>query len=211
MSDSTQNPPPEERPATPPPGPPPPPPGQGSYQPGAAPPPMQAASGIGQPAALWPRFFARGIDFILLAVVNAFIVGFIIVGVVMGSTATGAGFGVGSNFAASAISSILSAAIALGYFSFMESSTGQTLGKMVLKLETRGPDGGHPTLEQAMRRNAWTAIGVIGVLPIIGGVLSGILSLVAVITIAVTISNNTATRQGWHDDFAGGTTVVKIG
>lgn len=211
MTDSTQNPPPEERPDTPPPGPPPPPPGQGSYHPGAAPPPMQAASGIGQPADLWPRFFARAIDFILLAVVNAFIVGFIIVGAVMGSTATGAGFGVGSNFAASAVSSILSAAIALGYFSFMESSTGQTLGKMVLKLETRGPDGGHPTLEQALRRNAWTAIGVIGVLPIIGGVLSGILSLVAVITIAVTISNNTATRQGWHDGFAGGTTVVKIG
>lgn len=170
-----------------------------------------STSGTGAPADLWPRFFARGIDFLLLAVVNAFVVSFIIVGLVMGSTASGVGFGSGASFAAVAVSSILSATIALGYFSIMESATGQTLGKMLLKLETRGPDGGHPTLEQAVRRNAFTAIGILGIVPIIGSLLAGMLSLAAVIMIAVTISNNTATRQGWHDEFGRGTRVVKLG
>jgi hypothetical protein len=81
---------------------------------------------------------------------------------------------------------------------------------MLLKLQTRGPDGGNPTFEQALKRNAFTAIGVLGIIPFMG-FLAGLLSLAAVIMIAVTISNNTATRRGWHDDFAGGTQVVKIG
>ena len=39
----------------------------------------------------------------------------------------------------------------------------------------------------------------------------GLLSLAAMIMIAVTISKDTVTRHGWHDNFAGGTTVVRIG
>jgi hypothetical protein len=32
-----------------------------------------------------------------------------------------------------------------------------------------------------------------------------------VITIMVTINNDNTTRHGWHDNFAGGTTVVRVG
>ena len=210
MSDSTQNPPPSEEPSQ---YPPPPPPGEGSYQP-APPPsaqPMGAPAGVGQPADLLNRFLARLIDYVLLAVVNVIFVSIIIAGVIMGSSGGGFGMGTGGSFLANAVTSVLSAAIALGYFAFMESSRGQTVGKMLLKLETRGPDGGRPTMEQAIKRNAFTAIGVIGLIPVLGWLLSPVLSIIAVVMIAVTINNNTVTRKGWHDDFAGGTSVVKIG
>jgi uncharacterized RDD family membrane protein YckC len=92
----------------------------------------------------------------------------------------------------------------------MEFSRGQTLGKMLVRLQTQGPGGGRPTLGQALKRNAFTAIPVLGVIPYFG-VISGLLNLLAVITIAVTISRNRTTRRGWHDDFAGGTTVVRLG
>jgi len=170
---------------------------------------MQSAPGVGQPADLMTRFLARLIDYVLLAVVNVFVVGVIVVGVIMGASTTG--FGGGASFASAAVSSILGAAIALGYFAFMESSRGQTVGKMALKLETRGPTGGRPTMEEAVKRNAFTAIGIIGIIPVLGWLLSPVLSIAAVIMIAVTINNNTATRQGWHDNFAGGTSVIKIG
>ena len=123
---------------------------------------------------------------------------------------SGWGMGSGASWAASAVASVVTAAITLAYFAFLESSRGQTVGKMLLKLETRGPTGGRPTMEQAVRRNAFTAIGVLGIIPFFG-FLAGLLSLAAVIMIAVTINKNTETRRGWHDDFAGGTTVVKIG
>lgn len=170
---------------------------------------MEAAPGVGQPADLMTRFLARLIDYVLLAIVQIFVVGVIVVGVFMGSSSTG--FGADASFASSAVTAILGAAVSLGYFAFMESSRGQTVGKMALKLETRGAAGGKPTLEEAVKRNAFTAIGVIGVIPILGWFLSPLLSLAAVVMIAVTINNNTATRQGWHDQFAGGTSVVKIG
>ena len=225
-----------DAPPPPPPGqgsygttPPPPPPDQGGYgttppapppggwqQPGAMPPPgYQGATtgGIGQPADLWLRFAARLVDFVLLAIVNFLVVGIVVVGMLIGTSGgnvTGFGVTTGSSWAASAVSTILTTLITLAYFTFLESSRGQTLGKMLLKLETRGPDGGRPTMEQALKRNAFTAIGVLGIIPVLGFI-APLLSLAAVIMVAVTINNNQATRRGWHDDFAGGTMVVRIG
>ena len=202
MSDATQNPPPAEEPRTPAPDDP---------APQAAPPPPPA-SPAARPADLGERFLARLIDYVLLAVVNAFVVGFLIVGAIVGGNAGAlGGYGASESYVAGLVSSLLGAAIALGYFALMESSRGQTVGKMVLKLETRGPDGGRPTMEQALRRNAFTALGVLGIIPLIGWILSPIASLVAVIMIAVGINNDTVRRQGWHDRFAGGTTVYKTG
>jgi hypothetical protein len=54
------------------------------------------------------------------------------------------------------------------------------------------------------------ALGILGVIPIIGGLIGGLAELVIVIVIAVTI-NNSPTKQGWHDNLAGGTKVIKIG
>jgi uncharacterized RDD family membrane protein YckC len=172
---------------------------------------QQTPPGVGQPADLMPRFLARLIDYVILFVVNMVIVFFIVAGVLLGSGGGMMGFGSGTNFLVSLVTSLLTAAIALGYFAFLESSRGQTVGKMALKLETRGPDGGRPTMEQALRRNAFTALGVLGIIPLFGGFLAFAAQLAAVIAIAVTINNNRMTRRGWHDDFAGGTTVVKVG
>lgn len=181
----------------------------GGYQPapaayGAGP------SKVGQPAELLDRFLARLIDYVILFIINMVVVGFLVVGVIMQSQAGMMGFG-GGNYLTSVISSVLLAAIYLGYFAFMESSRGQTIGKMLMKLQTRGPDGGNPTMEQAIRRNIWVAMGILGVIPIVGGILGGLGQLVAMILIAVGINSDTVGRRGWHDAFAGGTQVVKIG
>jgi uncharacterized RDD family membrane protein YckC len=153
------------------------------------------------------RFLARLIDGILLGIVNAIIVSAIIVGALMGDSATG--FGPSGNIAAGLVASVLTTAIQLGYFAYLESSRGQTVGKMLLKLQTRGPGGGNPTMEQALRRNAFYAISLLSWIPIVG-IFAGLAQLAIVIYIAVTI-NNSPTKQGWHDGFAGGTQVVKIG
>lgn len=166
--------------------------------------------GVGQPADLMTRFLARLIDYVILFVVNVIIVTVVIVGAIMGADGAG-GFGSGGNFASSAVSAVLGAAIYLGYFAIMESSRGQTVGKMVMKLQTRGPDGQKPTMSQALKRNSWTALGVIAIVPVVGWLIAPLAQLAAAIFIAVTINNNIATRQGWHDQFADGTSVVKIG
>ncbi len=153
------------------------------------------------------RFLAKLIDGILLGLVYGFLVVFLVLGLIFGAMAGGMGGG----FIASAISTLISTALFVGYFAFMESSRGQTVGKMLLKIEVRGPDGQHPTLEQALKRNAYLAIGLVGIIPILGTLLAPLLSLGATIAIAVTINSNTATRQGWHDMFADGTSVIKVG
>jgi uncharacterized RDD family membrane protein YckC len=190
------------------------PPPQPGGMPGATPGPAYGpAGGIGQPADLGVRFVARLIDSVLVGLVTAILGGLVAAGLLLGSHASvlsSWGFGAGTSRAANAVSAVITAVITLGYFTLMESRRGQTLGKMVFKLQTRGPGGGHPTTEQALKRNAFTAIPIIGAVPFLGPV-SSLLSLIAVITIAVTIHRNTATRQGWHDDLAGGTSVVRIG
>ncbi len=162
-------------------------------------------SQVGQPADLGTRVLARLIDFVLLGVVTG-IIYFIFSLFAVRNIWTGQ-----VSFWPFAVSSLLSAVISLGYFVLMESSRGQTVGKMLLKVKTFGPDGALPTTEEAVKRNAWTALNVLGVIPVVGSTLGGLLMLGAVIYILVTINNNTASRQGWHDTFAGGTTVIKVG
>ena len=183
------------------------------------PPPGIPPAGYGPPAPatlprpgdLVDRFLARLVDYVLLAIVNAALVSALIIGTLMGEVAGFGGFGGRTTFAASAVSAILSSALALGYFSLMESSRGQTVGKMLLKLKTTGPDGQNPTLEQAIRRNLFTALGILGIVPFVGSLLSAVLSLTAIVRIAVGINNDPVTRQAWHDHFAGETRVWKVG
>jgi uncharacterized RDD family membrane protein YckC len=210
MSDDTtppQDPGPGATPPPPPPGgtmppppPPPPPPAYGDY---VQPPPMQTGP---QPGGLGARFVARLVDGILVAIVQGLVVSLLIVRTVMDS---GTGFYGTDDYAASAVYGVLSALIYVGYFAYMESSRGQTIGKMVMNLHTQGPDGGLPTMEQAVRRNLWGGASVLSIVPVIGGSIGGLLELVAVIVIAVTINGDPVSRQGWHDRFAGGTRVVR--
>ncbi len=163
-----------------------------------------------QPADLMPRLLARLLDFILVGVVNA-IVSAVLLGGIFGVSSAGSlsGTGVGGNYAYSALSGVIGAAISLAYFALLESRTGQTVGKMLFKLRTEGPAGGPPSLEVAVRRNFWVALDVLAVVPVVGGLVGGIAELVIVIMIIVTISQSPV-RQGWHDRLAG-TRVVKIG
>jgi uncharacterized RDD family membrane protein YckC len=197
----------EPAPSTPPTGPPPPaygaPPSATGYtQPPFSPPaggvqgtPMSA---VGQPGSLLDRFVARFIDGVIVGVAGT------ILNILLA-------FGSNSWLLTGLISSVLTAALYLGYFAYLESSRGQTIGKQVMKLRVFGPDRvSNPTLEQAARRNIFTAFGIAGVIPIIGAVLGGLAELAAVIVIASNI-NSDPQRQHWFDKFAGGTQVVKIG
>lgn len=197
MSDQTPfdpesggTPPPPPSGGTPPPPPPPPPPAPG-YQP--------AGSMAGQTADLGIRIGARVIDAILLGIVYTIIIVPIMVAIAFNdASAFGFGFGIGN-----IIINIIFAAVSVGYFALMESNRGQTVGKMLLKLKTVGPDGGNPTMEQAVKRNAWMALSIV---PVLGG----LAQLAAAIYIMVTINSDPANR-GWHDQFAGGTSVIRVG
>lgn len=182
-------------PYVPPPAPAMPPPDVGAVPPQPVPPAPVPASGAGAPGDLGTRFVARIIDGIVLAIVNGIIASILFQGF-MNPYALGFGFS-GRFF----LYLLVSAAISIAYFAFMESSRGQTIGKMAMSLRTEGPGGGNPTMAEAVKRNAFYIVNIV---PAVGW----LLSLAAVIWIAVTINNSPA-RIGAHDTFAGGTRVVK--
>ncbi|GAA1932737.1 RDD family protein [Nocardioides marmoribigeumensis] len=183
------------------------------------PPPPGTAGGWGagpagsvtgeRPGELLDRFVARLIDHVLLGVVNAIIASILVVSII--GLDAGNGFGMigstGGSFAAAALISIIDVAISLGYFAFMDSSQGRTIGKMVMKLRVVGASGGHPTVQESVKRNIWIAFGLAGIIPFLG-IVGSLASLVAVILIAVGINKDTVARRPWTDELAG-TRVVK--
>lgn len=188
----------------PPPPPPPPPGGYGSPpQPGLG----ATPTGVPRPGELLNRFLARLIDHVLLGVVFG-----VLWGVFTAIFLTGFVHSTGEWFLFYLFLSLASVAVNLAYFGLLESSRGQTVGKMLLKLRTYGPDGvSHPTLEQALKRNGYVAINLISVIPLIGPLIASLGVLAAVIYIAVTLNNDVPDHQGWHDKFAGGTRVLQVG
>lgn len=189
-------PPPGYAPPPPPPGyaVPPPPPGYGppaGYPPppdpyggpGGYPAPPPAAWGT-QPGTLGIRFGARIIDGLLVGIVGGLLAVL---------------FGVSDNIM---VTGLFSGVLMFAYFVLMEGTQGRTLGKSLLGLRVHGPGGAaKPTFGQSAIRNSFTLLTVV---PYIGG----LLAMVAYIVIAVTI-NNSPTKQGKHDELAGGTQVVK--
>jgi len=168
--------------------------------PGAA----AAAYGPGQPGNLVDRFLARLIDGILLAVV------FAIINVVVGGIVYTGYHSTGEIFLYYLVSGVLETVIALGYFGYLESSRGQTLGKQVMKLRTFGPDGqSNPTMEQAIRRNIFYALPLIAIVPVLGWILYVVAAIGSIVLIVMGI-NNDPRRQHWFDKFAGGTQVTKV-
>jgi uncharacterized RDD family membrane protein YckC len=149
-------------------------------EPGGYPPP----SGGQEPGGLGLRFAARLIDGII---VNVFAFG---IALAIGSL---------TNYW---VTGLFSGLLMFLYFLAFESTQGWTPGKKLLGLSVHGPGGAQkPDVQQAAIRNVWTLLNII---PFIGG----LLTLVAVIVIAVTI-NSSPTKQGKHDELAGGTQVVK--
>ncbi|MCX2932957.1 RDD family protein [Mycobacterium sp. CVI_P3] len=167
-----------------------PPPPPGAYPPpnpygqpgqGGYPPPVP---GGGQPGGLGLRFAARLIDGIIVSIV-AFLLA-------LGVDAT-------SNIL---VTGLFSGLLTFIYFVVFEITQGWTPAKKLLGLSVHGPGGApKPTLQQSAIRNSFTLLTII---PFLGGVLA----FIAYIVIAVTISNS-PTKQGKHDELAGGTQVVK--
>jgi uncharacterized RDD family membrane protein YckC len=149
-------------------------------EPGGYPPP----SGGQEPGGLGLRFAARLID-----------------GIIVNAVAFGIALSIGSltNYW---VTGLFSGLLMFIYFLVFESTQGWTPGKKLLGLTVHGPAGApKPDVQQSAIRNVWTLLNII---PFIGG----LLTLVAVIVIAVTI-NSSPTKQGKHDELAGGTQVVK--
>ena len=138
----------------------------------------------GQPGGLLVRWVARFIDGILVAIVS-WVLAFL------------------TDFASNImVTGLFTGGLAFIYFVAFEVSIGSTPGKKLLGLSVRGPGGApKPTPAQSAIRNSWTLLPII---PFVGG----LLGLVAIIVIAVTI-NGSPTKQGKHDELAGGTQVVK--
>ncbi|MEI6254659.1 MAG: RDD family protein, partial [Mycobacteriaceae bacterium] len=140
--------------------------------------------GFGSPGGLWIRLGARLID--------AFAVG-IVAGLLSMLFDSDTRF---------YVAGIFGGLLTFAYFALFESQMGRTPGKALLGLRVHGPGGApKPTVQQAATRNAFLLLNLI---PCLGG----ILSLAAWVYIAVTIENS-PTKQGKHDEMAGGTQVVK--
>jgi uncharacterized RDD family membrane protein YckC len=171
--------------------PPPPPPGENPPPPPPPPPAGGAQPGL-EPVGPWPRFGAKVIDYLVL------LIPFFIISAVIGGDGTGP---VGATDGREILAGIVTTVLGYAYFVYLESTRGQTVGKMALSYRVIGPDGAVPSTEMAARRNAYLLLSVI---PFVGG----IAQFVLVIVIAVTISSDPF-KRGWHDNFAGGTAVVR--
>jgi uncharacterized RDD family membrane protein YckC len=184
-------------------------------QPGQQPPPQyqqpagQPGPAVGGPADLTSRFLAKLIDWVLLGIVLGIVWG-IAASIFISSALTGGSAFRGGGFLYSLLLTIISTALVLGYFVFMESSRGQTVGKMLLKLKVQTATGANPSMEEAAKRNAYMALYLANVVPWVGWLISSLGLLAANIYIAITINNDTQARRGWHDQF-GETQVIKIG
>ncbi|KMO79075.1 RDD family protein [Mycolicibacterium obuense] len=156
------------------------PPQSGQYgYPGSYPP-----LGGAQPGGLGVRFAARFIDGLIVGIVGSIIV-----------------FAIGATSNVW-ITGLFTGALSFIYYVAFEVTQGWTPGKKVLGLRVHGPGGApKPTAAQSAIRNSWTLLPII---PFIGG----LLGVVAIVVIAVTI-NSSPTKQGKHDELAGGTQVLK--
>jgi uncharacterized RDD family membrane protein YckC len=138
----------------------------------------------GQPGGLGARWGARLIDGLLLGIIAFFLSFF---------------FDDGSRIL---VTGLFTGLLTFAYFVAMEVTQGRTLGKMALGLTVRGPGGApKPDFKQSAIRNAFTLLPIV---PFIGG----LLGVIAIVLIAVTI-NSSPTKQGKHDELAGGTQVIK--
>jgi uncharacterized RDD family membrane protein YckC len=148
-------------------------------EPGGYPP-----SGGQEPGGLGIRFGARFIDGIIVAVVA-----FALAAVIDSVTSLW-------------VTGLFTGLLTFVYFVAFETTQGWTPGKKVLGLSVHGPGGAaKPTAQQSAIRNSWTLLNIV---PFVGG----LLTLIAFIVIAVTI-NSSPTKQGKHDELAGGTQVIK--
>jgi uncharacterized RDD family membrane protein YckC len=139
-----------------------------------------------QPAGLGLRFFARLIDGILVNIV-VFALSIFLFDRDYWWLVTG----------------LFSGVLMFGYFVLFEVTQGATPGKRLLGLAVHGPGAApKPDVTQSAIRNSFTLLAVFPYY------IGSLLAVIAYIVIAVTISGS-PTKQGKHDELAGGTQVVK--
>jgi uncharacterized RDD family membrane protein YckC len=152
-------------------------------QPGGYPPPAPQFGGQ-EPGSLGIRFAARLIDGIIVGLVS-----WIIAYLISGDSYV-------------LVAGIFSGVLTFAYFVGFEVTQGWTPAKKLFGLSVHGPGGAaKPDVKQSAIRNAFTLLAII---PFVGS----LLGFIAEIVIAVTI-NSSPTKQGKHDELAGGTQVVK--
>jgi uncharacterized RDD family membrane protein YckC len=101
------------------------------------------------------------------------------------------------------VTGLFSGVLMFGYFVLFEVTQGATPGKRLLGLAVHGPGGApKPSVTQSAIRNSFTLLAVFPYY------IGSLLAFIAYIVIAVTISGS-PTKQGKHDELAGGTQVVK--
>lgn len=153
------------------------------------------------PAEVGHRAIARLLDHLLLIVVST---------VVVLPVSVGASLLPGpADFVLGAMSALAAAALTVGYFTVLEARDGRTLGKRLLGIRVLNHAGRTPSTREALRRNLWTGLGALAVLPLVGGYLAGIATLAAAVTILLGMQQDSPHRRGWHDRMAGGTRVVR--
>ncbi len=136
------------------------------------------------PGTLGVRFAARLID--------GFLIGILISAVLFGLNLYGNAW----------IPGLLSGLLVFGYYIAFEVTQGWTPGKKILGLRVLGAHGApKPTARESAIRNAFLLVSIV---PFIGG----LLALIAYVVVAVTI-NSSPTKQGKHDELAGGTQVIR--
>lgn len=161
----------------------------GGYPPapgwGQQPPWGQPSAGGQKPGGLARRFWARWLDGVLVNIVAFLMAVFVF-----------------EDDYPFLVTGLFSGVLTFGYFVLFEVAQGATPAKKLLGLEVRGPDGvSKVTPGQSAMRNAFTLLAVV---PYLGG----LLAFVAYVVIAVTI-NGSRTKQGKHDELAGGTRVIR--
>jgi uncharacterized RDD family membrane protein YckC len=154
----------------------------GQYgEPRGYPPPLP---GNLQPGDLLLRFLARLIDGVIVVIIGVVLA--LLLDALTNIWVTG----------------LFSGVLTFIYFVAFETTQGATPGKKLLGMRVLGPAGApKPTAAQSAVRNAFTLLSAV---PYFGG----LLAVIAAIVIAVTI-NGSPTKQGKHDEMAGGTQVVK--
>ena len=147
------------------------------------------------PGGLRPRFAAKVVDALLLALVLT------VTSAVLGFAALDMGMrsGVGVDL----LGTLVSAGIVVGGPAYLEATRGRTPGKVVMGLRVENLAGDRPTMRQAITRNAYLAVVLIGILPLVGATITTVAFLVVAIRTATTINDDPLWRRGWHDRLAG--------
>jgi uncharacterized RDD family membrane protein YckC len=145
---------------------------------------------FGVPGKVWPRFAARLIDNLIIALPLAILLNFLVMPKM------------GGGLSGMSVSYAIVFAATLVYFVLMESRTGSTLGKKIVGLKVVAPNGA-PTVPPlvSLKRNVYLAVSIIPCL----GWLAGFALMVYM---AATIDKD-PNKQGWHDKLAGGTQVLE--